>query len=125
MDSRLSLLQQTWPSNWLRELSHFGMKPSFEHCGDIGLLIRGEGTAAWYPMPFLQATAAAAGCCMLRNKDWMTPKRGLFPIILRHGGGQAFCDKVPGMVENGWQALGLQIDKIFSLEVKFSAESRL
>jgi|GEM_PF-3607504 len=60
---------------------------------------------------------------MLRNKDGMATERGLFPVIFRYRGRQALCNKVFGMKENRGQSFGMQINKLFRLEVKFAAES--
>jgi len=48
-------------------------------------------------MPFFQATPAAAGGGVLRDEYRMAAKRGLFAVIARLGGSQAFFDKVSGM----------------------------
>jgi len=60
---------------------------------------------------------------MLRYKNRVASKRGLFAVICKHRRCQAFCDKVSGMNDNRWQSFSMQINKIFALEVKLAAES--
>ena len=102
---------------------HFILQPSLKDFDYIGFLVWAKGAAFRDLVPFFQAAAAAAGCCMLRHKNRVPPERGLFAVIFKHRWRQAFCDKVSGMKDNRWQSFGMQIDKIFALEVEFAAES--
>lgn len=114
-----------WRADVLRAPTHFIMQPPFKDSDHISFFIRAESAALRNPMPFFQATAAAASGCMLRYKNRVTPERRLLAVIFRLSRRQAFCNKVPGMNDNRGQSLAMQINKILALEMEFAAESRL
>lgn len=66
-------------------------------------------------MPFFQTAPAAAGGGVLRDKHRMAAKRGLFAVVARLGGGQAFADKISGVAQYRFQAFAAQIIQILAI----------
>lgn len=84
-------------TNSVWHIDGLAAKPPLQDLTNIGLFCIIQLPALRNFMPLFQTSPAAAGGGVLRDKYRMATKRGLFAVVARLGGGQAFADEISGM----------------------------
>jgi hypothetical protein len=90
------------PPLFVPPLSHSTLldQPSPEDAHDVLDFLRRHFSAGGYSVPFGQTLPAARACCVLGQEDGVAAHRGLSAIVFGQGGGEAFDDEPPAMVEH-------------------------
>lgn len=90
----------------------------------MSLFFQSQLTSFRDAMPFFQASPAASGSGMLRDKYRVAAKRGLFAVVGNSGRGKTPRDEIFGMSKHHGQAFALQVSKLLTPQIKAAAKSR-
>lgn len=96
--------------------------PFHYHVYGVALLFFGKFASAWYAVPFLEATAAAACRGMLRDEDRMAAHGCLPAVVRRAGGCQPSAYEVGGVAVYGGPSFFLYVQDVAGFQTEAASE---
>ena len=108
-------------SIWI--LHYLPIQPRAKHLNDIVQLRFAKCPALRNKVPFCQTGSAARAGCVLSDECGVAAHGGLAAIVLRFRRREPLGEKLPGVVQDGRQAFGLQVLPLVRAELEAAAEA--
>ena len=103
-------------------LSKFPLDPRHEEIDDALLPFGGDGDPARHLPPLGETVATTTGAGVLRDENWMSAHRSLFPVIRRVGGRQARANEILAMPPYRFHAFAFNVGAVRFRKVEPATE---